>query len=69
MFSVKYLENRVRNFDSKTGSNTIDIRFIVKTNLLTDIPSIVRMNTWNKHFTTIEPSANGSFLDFNTTNL
>lgn len=46
MFSVKYLENRVRDFDSKTISNTIAIRFIVKTNLLTDIPSIVRMNTW-----------------------
>ena len=61
MFSVKYLENRVRDFDSKTISNTIAIRFIVKANLLTDIPSIVRMN---EPFTTIGPSANGSFFRF-----
>ena len=45
IITVKSLEIRVRDFDYETISNTIAIRFIVKTNLLPDIPSIVRMDT------------------------
>lgn len=43
IITVKSLEIRVRDFDYETISNTLAIRLIVKTNLLTDFSIVVRI--------------------------